>query len=255
MNSDTNTESNHEPNQDEPLDPGSLIDRLAANGVLAAEEDSGDLVLTEDFLELVRDSRQAVTEAVEGGQDADVTGLLQELNLGGDEDRVDELLASTDDEEIIAEYVALVRTDVADFSAEDRLRSLPLLDALRGEIPDEGSPDPFVPVRGPSLPVLLPLYERAIVYTWREECPPCDVMREAFEAVLEEPPADIALFSVYGPDNAELLHEHYDVVGGPTTLFCYRGSVDARLAGAYAEQIVESEVRKLREVDPTAADV
>ena len=258
MNSDSNTEPDADPNAESEdglnrkgsPDPESLLDRLATGGVLAAKEDSGNLVLTDEFLDLVTDSRRTVSAVGEEGRDADT------LNLPGGRDRdpFNRLLETTDNEDLAAEYLALVRADIDGFTHEDRLRSLPLLDALRDGVPNEGSPDPFVPIRGPSLPALLPLYERAIVYTWREDCPPCDVMRDAFEAVFETPPRDIALFSVYGPDNAELLYEHYDVVGGPTTLFCYQGSVDARLTGAYAEQIVEREVRKLREVDPSAAD-
>lgn len=236
------------PDRVELLDPESLIDRLTAAGVLTVEEgESDDILLSEGFRDLIDDACRVLS-------DTDGTAPRVDVEVSDNEQgRIDELLALTDDEEVTAEYLALVRADVDGLAHEDRLRSLPLIDALRGEVTDDGSPDPFVPVRGSSLPALIPLYERTIVYTWREDCPPCDLMREDFEAVIEKPPEDIVLFSVYGPDYAETLHEHYDVVGGPTTLFCYRGAVDARLTGAHSEQIVESEVRKLREV-ATARD-
>lgn len=261
MNSNTESdadrlaESNNEAESPESHEPESLIERLIASGVLAtrdgeAEESgtSGEIVLAETFLDSIRGSGRLLSAGDGTAPGVDAGGPIDE----GDRERVKELLAATGDEEIAAEYLALVRAGIDGFTHEDRLRSLPLLDTLRADVADEGSPDPFVPVRGPFLPVVLPLYERAIVYTWREDCPPCDLMREGFEELFGEPPADIALFSVYGPAHAEMLHEHYDVIGGPTTLFCYRGAVDARLTGGHAEPIIESEVRKLREV--TAAD-
>ena len=241
MSSDTHTDPTADPG-DGSLDPEPLIDRLTASGVLATGEDArGELRLAESFGDLVREARRSIREDGRAALESD---------LGDADEPVEELLDAGED--VAAEYLALVRADVEGFAREDRLRSLPLVDTLRHEVPAEGSPGPFVPVRGSLLPVVLPLYERAIVYTWREDCPPCDLMREGFEAVFEEPPGDVALLSAYGPAHAETLQEQYDVVGGPTTLFCYRGAVDARLTGGHARQIIESEVRKLREL--AAAD-
>jgi hypothetical protein len=238
MSSDTHTDPAAEPD-DGSLDPEPLIDRLTASDVLATGEDGrGELRLAEPFRDLVREARRRIREDGRAAIEADLGDAAGEP--------VEELLSAGED--VAAEYLALARADGEGVTRGDRLRSLPLVDTLGHEVPAEGSPEPFVPVRGSLLPVVLPLYERAIVYTWREDCPPCDLMREGFEAVFEEPPEDIALLSAYGPAHAETLQEQYDVVGGPTTLFCHRGTVDARLTGGHARQIIGSEVRKLREV-------
>ena len=221
-------------------DSETLLERLSAGDVLEVD-DRGTVRLDEAFTDRIDARRREIA----GADDADLREVLRDASV--EDDAIEGLIeAAALDEEFLAEYLALDRVD--GLSHEARLRTLSLFDALRHAPPDAGAPEPFVPVRGVRLPLLLPLYELAIVYTWREDCPPCETMKEGFEATFEEPPADIALFSVYGPDWGELLEERYDVVGGPTTLFFHEGRVDVRLTGAHATPIVRREVEKLRDV-------
>lgn len=108
-----------------------------------------------------------------------------------------------------------------------------------------GVPDRFLPILGDQIPVTMQLYSPGILYVWREDCDPCDLVREDFESLLDEPD-DLGLFAVYGPDHAELLNDRYDVVGGPTTLFFADGKVVTRLQGAFSQKVLENELEKHR---------
>lgn len=84
------------------------------------------------------------------------------------------------------------------------------------------------------------------MYIWLDDCEPCETVHEDLDDIFEQPVDDLALFSVYGPDHAELLAEEYDVSGGPTVLFFHTGTVDARLYGAQHREVLETEIEKHR---------
>lgn len=122
-----------------------------------------------------------------------------------------------------------------------------ILDGLEPDpVRAEGSPDLFTPIDAQKLPFVEQFFRKAIVYIWREDCDPCDVVRGDFDEIFEEPPTEMALFSAFGPDASELLQEEYDVVGGPTTLFLFDGRVDTRHIGAPHREALETEIEKLR---------
>jgi len=109
----------------------------------------------------------------------------------------------------------------------------------------DGAPENFLPIHGDQIPIITSFYSPAIVYVWRHDCDPCELVREDFEAIVEST-EDISLFSVYGPQYAELLRERYDVIGGPTILFVANGKIDSRIHGAHSRQLLQSEIETVQ---------
>lgn len=178
--------------------------------------------------------------------DSEICDELHEVI--NDKEKMESLLeVGGEQERILAEYLTFA--DIDGLSHAERLRMMSTLDMLLpSSSPTDGTPDAFLPVDGNRLPLLLSVYDRAIVYIWREDCPPCDVMRDEFNEIFPSPPDDLALLSVYGPDCAKLLQEEYGVTGGPVTLFVLHGKVDARLNGAQYREVIETEIEKHREI-------
>lgn len=226
--------------------PEAVIDRLLDADVVETADSNKyteqKLRLTDEFTGLVQQCETMVSHL-------DESELQQKLSSEiNDKQEVSELLSMADtDEKILAEYLAICRTELDNLPHEDRLRALAAFSTFRRPTPpNNGTPDPFVPVNGERLPFLVRLYPRAVVYIWLEDCRPCELMKETFESTIPEPSDTIALLSVYGPDCSKLLQERYNVVGGPATLFFVDGQVDARFYGAQYEQVVETEVQKLQ---------
>lgn len=163
----------------------------------------------------------------------------------------DELAVLEDHEEYSAIYSALdAALDTA--THVQKLQLIPLINAFHGSgVELDGVPEYFYPVPGDLLNHLLSHYKRAIVYVWRHDCPPCRTVKADFETFFEQPPTDIALFAVYGPEWASLLQEQFDITGGPATLFIVNGEVDARLYGAHPRDTLRNELETLREIPAT----
>lgn len=104
--------------------------------------------------------------------------------------------------------------------------------------PQDGSPELFLPVHADRLPIILGLASTSIVYVWRHDCPPCEVVCADLEEMINPVAIDRPLFAIYGPDSAEFLHEEYDVYGGPTVLFCVGDRVDMRVQGPQARKLL-----------------
>lgn len=222
-----------------------VIEGLLDAGVIEVDEAEDEFRMTAAFNDRIDECRALVS-------DSDDETLRDELiDATGDNDEAAALVEASDmSDDIVADYLALSRADGNRLSHAERLRAMTVFDALRRSPPPvDGVPDPFVPVHGDRLPFLVQLYPRAIVYIWRHDCDPCDVMKESFEKLLEDPPEEIAFFAVYGPDCSELLHERYNVSAGPTTLFFLNGEVDLRLYGPQYEQLLENEIEKLRTLE------
>jgi hypothetical protein len=88
---------------------------------------------------------------------------------------------------------------------------------------------------------------------------PCFAVRlfvEAFQVFFtnDEPPGDLLLLAVYGPDCPRLLDREFDVSGAPTTLFTLDGRVDSRFVGAPSTDGLETEIETLRERTPPSAE-
>jgi len=149
------------------------------------------------------------------------------------------------DPEFVTHYGA-VNQAIEEDEFETVVRATVLLEQFEARtLPTEGSPELFFPVRGEKLPTILSIFPVAVVYIWREESTECTTMKRDLDKLFDEPPEDVALFSVYGPDSAAFLEEEYDVIGGPTTLFVANGEVDSRLYGAQFPRVVESEMKEL----------
>lgn len=218
--------------------PASLFERLVEGGAVEGGPDGDDVRLTRPARDAIEEHREALSsldDAEVAARVADRGGAVADALSG----------ASGPNRDVAAEFLALCEFGLDD---EDVASLLTVLDHFRSDPPpDDGVPDAFVPVHGDRLEALAPVFPRAIVYVWREECEPCEAVRADLDAVLPEPPTDVVLLSVFGPDWARLLREAYDVVGGPTVLFLRRGRPDARLVGPVATQSLENDVRRFRE--------
>lgn len=218
-----------------------LLETLIERDVL---EPSG----ADDWLSLAPRFRDAVADA-EAALDG-ASSIEAALDERFDDGTVVDALASLEevDRAFVATYCALADRSKA-LTHDDLVRTVTVLRQLQGEAPRTGgAPEQFLPVHGERLSVLLPLTRRGIVYVWREDCDPCDQVRETIEDLLGGGADDIALFAVYGPDAAEYLYEHYDVSGAPTTLFVVDGEVDSRLQGARYSEAYAGEIETIREL-------
>lgn len=213
------------------MDPESLLATLIEDGVL---EDAGGetLELTAEFRDRVAERRAALTSL-------DGTERANELEESVGATAAEFLASDVDDPAFLARCWAL--SNATALTGAELVRVGLVLDRFLDAVETDGAPDAFLPVRGDRLSAALALHPAAIVYVWRHDCPACDTMRESLDEVYPEPPAEISLFAVYGPEWPELLEDEYGVVGGPTTLFVLDGAVDSRLHGAHAPDVVESE--------------
>ncbi|WP_137287674.1 thioredoxin family protein [Halorussus salinisoli] len=185
---------------------------------------------------------------VDSVQDRSKTSSSGFKSAINDVDKLAALQDTYDNTDAGSVYAALTEF-VPEISDDERLRVTLLLDGLVGETPETaGVPDPFLPIPGEALPSLLATYERAIVYVWRNDCAPCELVREDLEMHCATQPEGVILLAVYGPASAELLQEEYDVAGGPTVLFVKNGRVDARLLGAHSRETLGSLVEDLVDV-------
>lgn len=215
-----------------------LFERLLEAGIVEEADGADEVRLSP----AVRDEVDRVNEALLDRELDDVAEEFESafdgriLNAGCE-------LAETD-LPCVAEWRVL-RDRLPGAAPEQVLRLLTVSDLFRGT-PTEtaGVPEPFLPVSGERLRTLLKLFDRAIVYVWKRDCPPCDTVRSDLEEILEEPPAGIPLFAVYGPDAGTLLYDAYAVVGAPTVLFVLNDGVDLRLEGAQYRDTLRREIEK-----------
>lgn len=216
-----------------------VVDRLKRDGVL--EETDAGLSVPEHVTERFDRHRDALRDVDE---EVTVSRLTRRLDPERTRDAFELFDGCT---ELQALYLA-VDDATEGFSPEQRAYVTLILDQILEPAPRlDGVPSAFVPVRESRLPPYLGVRRRALVYAWREDCEPCEVVRSELDAVFADQPPDIALLSVYGPDCAEFLSERFDVAGAPTLLFVLDGAVDARLQGVHHRMVLEREVELLRQ--------
>lgn len=131
--------------------------------------------------------------------------------------------------------------------AVDRERSLLAalaLSRIESSSPAPGVPDGFLPIAGEDVAAFMGNHPAAIIYCWREDCPPCDGARESLEELLADGVItdSVGLGAVYGPDSPGLLREEYEVGVAPTTLFCVDGRIDSRIVGNPGPEAFQTEV-------------
>lgn len=222
------------------MDPESLLAMLESEGIVESPQDDITIRLAESFTAAVVDSQKSLADlddaAIESTVETEITGDALLIDIVSHAERT-----------FIARCIVLAE-QVPDLGAEAIVRTALVLDRFdNSTVQGGGAPERFLPIRGDRIEVATALSRFAIVYVWREECPPCDVMCEEFDSRFTEQPDDIALYAVYGPAWAEGLYERYDVGGGPTTLFFADGTVNARLVGAHYCTTIGHEIEQLRE--------
>ncbi|WP_336022794.1 thioredoxin family protein [Halobellus salinisoli] len=109
---------------------------------------------------------------------------------------------------------------------------------------DNGVPEGFIALSPDEIMSVIEENDVAIIYCWRQDCSPCDVMREQFEKLVSQDaiPVDVPLGAIYGPEATDLLSEQYDVSVAPTTLFCSNGSVESRIVGSANPEALRAEI-------------
>jgi len=145
--------------------------------------------------------------------------------------------------------LGLLVTELGLNEAIDLLKAVVFLDQFfHTPRTEDGTPTEAVPISMIQFRFLTHAHPKSVVYIWRDDCEPCDQMKTALDAVFADtdPETEIPLFSLFGPTNAQDLHEEYDVDGAPTTLFMKDGDVDSRLQGAQFESVIRSELNTLR---------
>lgn len=226
------------------MDSDELISVLAEHGVI---EDKREFQLSEAFLDCITTQRKHLG-SLEGGE------LRRTLV---------EAVSPDDERAELAEIAVLDHRFGATLSAlheflpgfdQDTLRDVALsFYLLTTSVPrTEGSPSQFVPVEVAQLDLILRLFPRCILYVWRDDCEPCEIMREEFDEIFTTQPEDLGLFSVYGPDGRDQLEKRFNVVGGPTTLFMYQGRVFSRFYGAQYQDRILTEIEALRQQEDRA---
>lgn len=217
------------------------IEELLAEDVLGEDGDDG-IRLTRSFLDAVEEQQARVDRGERDWHELIADAVTEDVVV----ERV--LNLAWKQAEFLGYLLALASYTGNTLDVE-WLRTTAVLSQLDRPLPrTEGAPRAFFPIHGDWLGVFLDLFPNAIVYVWREDCDPCDVMKGEFDDIFDEPPDDLALFSIYGPDHARFLHEEYDVTGGPATLFVLDGEVDARLYGAQYRNVIDNEIEVLRDL-------
>lgn len=217
-----------------------LFTSLSESGIVEVSRED-DIALTDEFRQAVSNTRERVARLPKAE-------LVEKFDTGLEAPAMDVLFdLATDHPDFIACFLETA-TRVEGLTVEEYVKVTAMVQQLGGPFPpSNGTPDGFFQVTGEQLEPLLQLNEKAVVYVWRDDCDPCDLVREDLEAVLEDAPSDVALLSVYGPDCTEHLYEEYAIVGAPTVLFMMQGHVDARLQRARPRVVYEAEIQNLRE--------
>lgn len=219
------------------MDPEPVLERLLASGVLDGKEDLG---YTETFLRKKEHWESELSSDEEEVQ-SKIDNVVDSAPM---RDRIKSVAAHDTSFAALCLSISELVVESTDVSL---VAAAVVLDSLgRRPSPTSGSPDGFLPISGHSIRTYTSMFEQAIVFVWREDCPTCELVREDLEDIFAEGSQDIALLSVYGPSCPELLSREYDVGGGPTTLFFRDGAIDSRTVGALQPGILEREVEVLR---------
>lgn len=215
-------------------DPETTLESLVAADVLESSSDRTELSLSTAFLDAV-DRRTA-------DRDALVTALEKRLERS----RLVTCLEEEADDRFLARLCEL--SDRGSFSDRELLQLSLVLDQFGDDRPRvEGAPEGFLPVRGDRIGIVVRTYPAAVVYAWREACPPCDDVKQTLEATQADAPDELGRFAVYGPNWARELQNRYDVVGAPTTLFVGDGRIESRIQGAREPTVFRAEIDTIRE--------
>lgn len=217
------------------------IEKLFSQDVLTEDWD-GRIRLTKSFIDSVDEHQDEVERSKQERR-----SLVDDIVA--DEVSVQRVLSLACKHDSFLGYLLALSSNTENSVDGEWLQTAAILSQLAQPRPrSEGSPRAFFPILGDWLDIFMDLFPNAIVYVWREDCDPCDVMKEKFDEIFGEPPDDLALFAIYGPDYARFLEEEYDITGGPATLFMLDGEVDVRLYGAQYRAVIDNEIGMLRDL-------
>lgn len=215
------------------------IEDLLAADVLTGTGGGNGVRISDRFIDAVETAEETLVDADSLRERIDTT-----VEDGEARRSLHSLVA--DDPDFVVTYLTVDRFIEAE--PEEVLRATIVLAQLeRGPPPDAGSPEAFMPVHADRLETVLHFFPKAVVYIWREDCDPCDLVREDFDEMFEEPPEDLGLLSVYGPADPDVLERAFGVPGGPTVLFVQRNRVLSRLYGAHHPATLQGEIDGLRD--------
>ncbi|WP_336023274.1 hypothetical protein [Halobellus salinisoli] len=215
-------------------DPEDLYERLLDEGLFESEDEQ--LQLGEEFVS----ARQRFRKAIAGrDEDADVPRLGEYVERTP-------FSAEEVDDGTFADALAV--SDVCEtVDAGTSLHVALSLDRSEAAEDESHVPAGFVSLAGEEIESFLRAHPASIVYCWRENCDPCravgdhlaDLRRDG--TILEQ----FGLAAVYGPDNAEVLSEKYDMGGSPTTLFCAGTTIESRFMGNPGPKGLRREINTL----------
>lgn len=213
------------------MDTEALMSDLLDSGVIETDPDHDGVYLTEPF--------EKTIQRIRNTSQSEITDGVSPAVFDAHEETIEGLCEIEGCEEHIGpEFLALA--EFMDGAETDRLLNVAVVvNQFTPEFPPaDGCPDQFIPIHGDRIDLIARIFRHVIVYVWRHECPPCDLVRQDLDDIVTE--SNTPLIAVYGPDWAERLKDRYDVDGGPTTLFFIDGEIDMRLQGAYPKETLQS---------------
>jgi len=212
-----------------------LIESLIGNDILEESTDTGNLSISHEFRSQRDDINAEITSATGTTESATINDLF-DVNI----------TSPTTRNELVATYRALQESGISASREEMVYGTILTTQILRDLPPVSGVPQDFFPIDGDMMNLARNVLEEAIVYVWKNDCPPCDTMRTEFDKLTDQYNfKDTGLLAVYGPDWIEMLESTFDVTGGPTTLFFVNGTVDLRFEGAPTRTQLATEMRKM----------
>ncbi|MEF8881810.1 MAG: thioredoxin family protein [Halapricum sp.] len=213
------------------MDNTALLDDLITNGVVTEDAD-GNLIVNAEFKEY----RSEHVEQIDRKEASEIERLAAEHGFSAD------VSAG-----VLASALA-IRDFGLDLDDEDVGRAATALNRFTDSTPTDGVPDGFIPIAGDEIDDFIDAHSGSVLYFWRENCDPCDFVRDHLETLSEDGKlADYGTGAVYGPEHSRLIYEEYDVYTAPTVLFCEQGSVHSRLIGSHGFGAYESELEVLEE--------
>jgi len=211
---------------------------LIESGILSAPEN--EIEISESFSRDVDEMQ----EFVNGADPDEVYNRLSEALRKHLDPEFVQILMTKDDR--LLSYLLVIDNREVNIPLEYLRPLLLIIDHLEKGMPkDSDSPESFLPIRPDQLDIIKSLYEKFVLYIWREECDPCDLMKTEFDDILQDEELDLGLFALYGPSCAQKLQKEYDVHAGPTTLFFLREQIDTRLVGAQYRSPIKNELETL----------
>lgn len=155
------------------------------------------------------------------------------------------------EQQLICDAMA-VQEFLSDTDREEPVRIAFTLQRFDDPPRTSGAPDGFTPITGREIPAFLQHHPVSVLYFWREECEPCEILRAELEEVVVGDVLDdrAGLGAVYGPNSAEFIYEEYDVAVAPTILFCVADRIDSRYTSAKYKPVLQSEIEIIQESLP-----